>query len=107
MSVQTLSCIQFAQHAEKLHTFRHSFISNALIKGVPVAVVKGWVGHVGDAVLKLYTHVHDHASQAAMRAQTEANREQAGGMNRTNVAGGGSAQIQPSDKEVASDGEEK
>ncbi len=91
----------------KLHTFRHSFISNALIKGVPVAVVKEWVGHVDDTVLKLYTHVHDLASQAAMRALTEANREQAGEMNRTNAAGGGSAQIQPSDQEAKSDVEEK
>ena len=51
----------------KLHTFRHSFISNALVKGVPVAVVRQWVGHVDPRVIDLYTHVHDAASQAAMK----------------------------------------
>jgi len=35
----------------KLHTFRHSFISNALLRGTPVAVVKEWVGHVDDEIL--------------------------------------------------------
>ena len=51
----------------KLHTFRHSFISHALLKGIPVAVVKQWVGHVDPNVIDLYTHVHDAASQAAMK----------------------------------------
>lgn len=56
--------------AGKLHTFRHSFISHALIGGTPVAVVKEWVGHVDPHVIDLYTHVHDAASQAAMRVLT-------------------------------------
>jgi len=54
----------------KLHTFRHSFISHALIKGIPVAVVKQWVGHVDQHVIDLYTHVHDAASQEAMKKLT-------------------------------------
>lgn len=91
----------------KLHTFRHSFISNALLSGTAVTVVKEWVGHVDDEVLKLYTHVHDHASQAAMRALSEANRSRVRRADRREAAGGGPAQIQPSGTEGASDVEEK
>ncbi|MDB5307239.1 MAG: hypothetical protein JWO38_1441 [Gemmataceae bacterium] len=58
----------------KLHTFRHSFISNALLKGVPVAVVREWVGHVDDEIIRHYTHVHNAASQAAMQRLAEANQ---------------------------------
>lgn len=58
----------------KLHTFRHAFILNALLKGTPVAVVRAWVGHVDQQVLALYTHVHNDASQAAMQRLTEANQ---------------------------------
>lgn len=59
----------------KLHTFRHTFISNALLKGVPPAVVREWVGQVDEAIIKLYTHVHDSASQAAMQRLGEANNQ--------------------------------
>ncbi len=40
-----------------LHTFRHTFISQALSRGVPDAVVRDWVGHVDPSILKLYTHI--------------------------------------------------
>lgn len=50
-----------------LHTFRHSFISHALTRGTPEAVVRTWVGHVDADVMKLYTHIADQASQAAMQ----------------------------------------
>ena len=56
----------------KLHTFRHSFISNALLMGTAVAVVREWVGHVDPHVIDLYTHVHDAASQAAMKKLADA-----------------------------------
>lgn len=46
-----------------LHTFRHSFISKALLGGTPEAVVRDWVGHVDPAILKLYTHVTHEQSQ--------------------------------------------
>lgn len=59
----------------KLHTFRHAFISNALLKGTATAVVREWVGHVDQQVIALYTHVHNNASQAAMRHLAEANRQ--------------------------------
>jgi site-specific recombinase XerD len=60
----------------KLHTFRHAFISNALVKGTAVAVVKEWVGHVDQRVIDLYTHVHNNASQAAMLRLADANQRQ-------------------------------
>jgi len=57
----------------KIHTFRHYFVSNALEKGIPTATVRAWVGHVDDRIIALYTHVHDEASQSAMRRLSQAN----------------------------------
>lgn len=54
-----------------LHTFRHTFISQALMGGVPEAVVRQWVGHVDPANLRLYTHVADDVSQAYLRRFSE------------------------------------
>jgi len=51
----------------KLHTFRHSFITHALINGMPEAVLRKIVGHVDAAVLQVYTHIGDQATQQAMR----------------------------------------
>lgn len=50
----------------KLHTFRHSFITHALTRGVPEAVVRRWVGHISADVLKLYTHIADSDAKAHM-----------------------------------------
>jgi len=58
----------------KLHTFRHTFISNALLKGTAVAVVRDWVGHVTPEIIDLYTHVHNDASQTAMQRLARANQ---------------------------------
>jgi len=57
----------------RLHTFRHSFISNALTNGIPEAVVRKWVGHVDPDVMKLYTHIVDEASRAARQRLVNAN----------------------------------
>jgi integrase len=83
----------------KLHTFRHSFISNALLKGTPVTLVREWVGHVDEQVLKLYTHVHDEASQAAMQRLAEANNNLHPKEEADNGLASKSAQIQHSNKE--------
>lgn len=56
----------------KLHTFRHYFISNALLNKTPEAMVRKWVGHVDAKVMELYTHMTDDASQAAMQRLAEA-----------------------------------
>ena len=53
-----------------LHTFRHAFISHAAIRGIPEAIIRKWVGHVDADVLKIYTHIADEASQAAMQRLT-------------------------------------
>ncbi len=53
-----------------LHTFRHAFISRALTSGIPESVVRAWVGHVDADVIRLYTHIADATSQAAMRRLT-------------------------------------
>lgn len=59
-----------------LHTFRHAFVSQALTMGTPEAVVRSWVGHVDPEIMKLYTHIADKDSQAAMLRLAEANRQQ-------------------------------
>ena len=62
----------------KLHTFRHSFISKALAKGIPNSTVRSWVGHVSDDILALYTHVHDDQSRLAMQTFAAGTPEPAG-----------------------------
>jgi len=51
----------------KVHTFRHAFLSQALIRGTPEALVRAWAGHVDWNILKLYTHIANSDSQAAMQ----------------------------------------
>jgi hypothetical protein len=55
--------------------------SAALAPGIPEAIVRQWVGHVDAEVLKLYTHIADAASQAAMQRLEGANQnpQQQGG----------------------------
>lgn len=55
-----------------LHTFRHAFISRALSAGTPEAVVRSWVGHVDQEIMKLYTHIADKDSQEKMQRLEEA-----------------------------------
>lgn len=50
-----------------IHTFRHSFVSKALISGIPEAVVREWVGQIDKDILRLYTHIACQQSQSAMR----------------------------------------
>ncbi len=47
----------------KLHTFRHTFISHALLSA-PEPVVRSWVGHVDHETIKLYTHVAEEVSRS-------------------------------------------
>jgi integrase len=49
-----------------VHTFRHHFISSALMKGIPEAMVRKWVGHVDQQIMRRYTHVADKESKSAM-----------------------------------------
>ncbi|HBL46885.1 MAG TPA: hypothetical protein DDZ90_26210 [Planctomycetaceae bacterium] len=48
------------------HTFRHTFVSRALVAGVPEAIIHKCVGHVVLKALKHYTHIADQESQSAM-----------------------------------------
>jgi DNA replication protein DnaC/integrase len=40
------------------HTFRHTFISEALLAGVPEAVVREWVGHVDPRIIDVHPRLH-------------------------------------------------
>jgi integrase len=81
-----------------VHTFRHAFISHALVQGTPEAIVRQWAGHVDAEVIKLYTHIADASSQAAMQrlngeSKTCSKKEGAG--NGVENDGTESAQSQP------------
>lgn len=39
------------------HTFRHSFAINCLLNGVPVTVIKDWLGHADITKTLIYTKV--------------------------------------------------
>ena len=83
-----------------LHTFRHAFISTALTNGIPEAVVRSWVGHVDSEIMRLYTHINNQTSQAAMArlatANTETSKKSSGPCSASSPRrpGRGSAQIQ-------------
>ena len=49
-----------------LHTFRHAFVSHALTSGVAESIVRSWVGHIDPQIMKIYTHIADRQSRAAM-----------------------------------------
>jgi integrase/recombinase XerD len=49
-----------------LHTFRHSFVSHMLTSGVAESIVRDWVGHIDTEIMKIYTHIADRQSRAAM-----------------------------------------
>lgn len=66
---------------------------------MPVAVVREWVGHVDEQVLRLYTHVNNSASQEAMRALTQSNNRLAQTTETPAHSEAGSAQFQHTQKE--------
>lgn len=49
-----------------LHTFRHAFISNCAIRGVPERVVREWVGQIDPEIIAWYFHLADAQSRAEM-----------------------------------------
>tara|TARA_R110002167_G_C12678008_1_gene651253 strand:+ start:1377 stop:2381 length:1005 start_codon:yes stop_codon:yes gene_type:complete len=64
----------------KLHTFRHSFVSKALARGIPATTVRSWVGHVSNEMLRRYTHVLEGDSRAGIERfaaeEADCSREQ-------------------------------
>ena len=76
--------------------------SAALAPGIPEAIVRQWVGHVDAEVLKLYTHIADAASQAAMQRLQGANQnplQQGGPRDGQQESDRDSAHAQHKDKE--------
>lgn len=69
---RTLNKVSLKGH---LHTFRHSFISQAIVAGTPSAIVRQWVGHVDEDTLRLYTHIASQDSRQAMERFENFERE--------------------------------
>jgi len=82
-----------------LHTFRHSFISHAAIRGVSERVLRTWIGHVDREILDWYFHLADEQSQAAMRRLSGS----ANGQKKDLPTEGKSAQFQHTHKEQKND----
>lgn len=59
-----------------LHTFRHSFISFAALKGTPERVLRKWIGHVDREILDWYFHLADRESHAAMQRLSQAAQQE-------------------------------
>ena len=59
-----------------LHTFRHSFISFAALRGVPKRVLRKWIGHVDRQILDWYFHLADAQSHEAMKRLSDASDEE-------------------------------
>jgi integrase len=48
-----------------LHTLRHTFASQAVMHGVPIATLSKWLGHANTRTTDIYTHLApDHSDQA-------------------------------------------
>jgi integrase len=69
------------------HTFRHTFISHALTSGIPEAVVRQWVGHVDDKIIRRYTHIASRISQEQMARLGGSQSGGAPGSSEQNEAG--------------------
>jgi integrase len=52
----------------RVHSFRHYFCSMCANNGVPEQVLMRWLGHRSSQMVRHYYHLHDEASQAAMRS---------------------------------------
>jgi hypothetical protein len=89
-----------------LHTFRHSFISDALINNVPEAVLRSWVGQCAET-MKIYTHIANQESRAAMNRFAEANQGRLEQLIRPESVEKSSAQFQHSTEDEQNDASAK
>lgn len=53
-------------HGRYNHVLRHSFASIAMMRGVPLAVVSGWLGHSSITMTQVYAHTIPEDSQRYM-----------------------------------------
>ena len=62
-----------------LHGLRHTFVSMAIMKGVPLTTLQRWLGHANlDMINKVYSHITDQHSQIQMsKLSTHEETEQA------------------------------
>ncbi|MBC8115475.1 MAG: tyrosine-type recombinase/integrase [Candidatus Saccharimonas sp.] len=51
----------------RLHSFRHYFCSICADSGVPEQTLMTWLGHRSSKMIRRYYHLHDEASQQAMK----------------------------------------
>jgi site-specific recombinase XerD len=89
--------------AGHVHTFRHAFVSHALTRGIPEAIVRQWVGHVDAEVIQWYTHIADASSQEAMQRLANETKGRLQPGRKKGPTGGNSALNQHNAKENEND----
>lgn len=53
-------------HGLGFHSLRHTFVTMMAQRGVPLPVVRAMVGHMSDAVTRLYTHISEGDARKAV-----------------------------------------
>jgi site-specific recombinase XerD len=51
-----------------IHSLRHAWATHLLESGVSVRVLQLWMGHTSPTTTAIYTHLTQHAEQAAATA---------------------------------------
>ena len=49
-----------------MHAFRHGRVSYLVEQGVPLDIIKAWIGHGSDAMIELYLHLRPAYRAAAL-----------------------------------------
>jgi integrase len=62
----------------RFHDLRHTVVTEQLEAGVPADVVKDTFGHVGDQILRNYTHIRMKAKQEALKRVQERRKAELG-----------------------------
>ena len=66
-NVMRRCCARLGIQYRRLHGLRHSFITSALERGVPLSVVQYWVGHSSPVTTQGYTHLAGEYGEYAGR----------------------------------------
>src|SRR5262249_14414464 len=63
-------CLQSRKNSFKIgyHTYRHSFVSNLVARGVDQRIIDEWVGHQTEAMRKRYRHLFPRARRSAIES---------------------------------------
>ena len=67
----TKACRETGIEHCSLHDFRHTFISNLIIKNVPLPVIEKVSGDIQETIFKRYSHMFEGDEKIVLRALEE------------------------------------